>query len=409
MVRSTVLFVLVLAATPAATYTELQRLAERRASGVEALLEEVRRAFVFIGGGSGVVIHPSGLVLTNDHVAGESGRWSVRVDGRLLEADLVGTDPVGDLALLRLDGPGPFTYVQLGRSADLAIGDPVIAVGNPFGVAGRSGDPTVTFGLVTALNRFQDSYSDAIQTDAALNPGNSGGPLLDRHGRLVGINGRIDPRHGARANTGIGLAIPVDQIKRFLPLLAQARGQGVYHGVLRGLELDEEEADGIKDGAEVTSVAEDSEAERAGLQVGDRIIAIDGAPVPNAARFRGLLGTYPGMSWVELAVRGADAGERALGVVLQPLVPAAFAAEFRNEAGGRMVYVDKLTPGGAAERAGMQVGDRLVAVDGQPILHRVYLMVLLGTHLYLAGDRVPVVVERGGESVELQLTFDAAF
>ena len=136
-------------------------------------------------------------------------------------------------------------------------------------------------------------YSSAIITDAAVNPGNSGGPLLTTDGKLAGINGQIRSRTGARANTGIGLAIPANQIKRFLPLLETAEAGNVLHGFLKGIRFDTEEQDGLFNGAEVSAVRSASNADAAGLKAGDRIIAADGLPVHNSVRLTGLLRSYP--------------------------------------------------------------------------------------------------------------------
>ena len=141
------------------------------------LAERLARAYVFIGGGSGVLISADGLMLTNHHVAGASRRWQVRVGTQLYQADVLGSDPRGDIMLLQLRAARDLPFIAFADSDALVVGQRVIALGNPFGTAEATGEPTVTTGIISALHRFQGSYSDAIQTDAPINPGNSGGPL----------------------------------------------------------------------------------------------------------------------------------------------------------------------------------------------------------------------------------------
>jgi S1-C subfamily serine protease len=156
-------------------------------------------------------------------------------------------------------------------------------------------------GTISALHRFQGNYSDAIQTDSAINPGNSGGPLLTLDGKLIGITGQIMSRFGSKSNTGIGYAIPVDQILRFYPLLKQAGGKYVYHGMLPdGLtftgRLEDSQA------AVAAHIAAGSDAERAGFRAGDRIVSVDGKPVYNHARLLGIVRSYPENSELEIVV-----------------------------------------------------------------------------------------------------------
>jgi len=186
---------------------------------------KVSDAFVFIGGGSAVLISPDGWFLTNHHVGGtmDKGTTVWLSDGRSFRAKLVCTDPVGDLALFKLqDVKEKLPHVEFGDSDALEVGQYVVAVGNPFGLAttpapDRRRYPSVSLGVVSARHRYQQNYGDCIQTDAAVNPGNSGGPLVTLDGRLVGINGRIATRYMNRVNSGVGFAIAANQVKRFLP------------------------------------------------------------------------------------------------------------------------------------------------------------------------------------------------
>jgi S1-C subfamily serine protease len=228
--------------------------------------------------GSGFVIDDEGHIITNDHVVegGGGGDFAVRFgeDGQPVEAELLGTDPSVDLALLRVDpddvGDG-LQPLELGASEDLRPGDPAIAIGSPFGLEG-----TVTSGIVSALGRTIRapngfSISGAIQTDAAINPGNSGGPLLDERGRVIGVNSQIRTG-GGNANTGVGFAVPVDEIKRSLPALEKGEDpERAFLGVSSAPATD--------GGAEVGAVVPSSPASRAGLREGDTIVEIADQPV----------------------------------------------------------------------------------------------------------------------------------
>jgi S1-C subfamily serine protease len=226
--------------------------------------------------GSGFVIDDEGRIITNDHVVEGADEFRVRFgeDGEPIEAELLGTDPSVDLALLKVDPDDVGDQLQpleLGASEDLRPGDPAIAIGSPFGLEG-----TVTSGIVSALGRTITapngfSISGAVQTDAAINPGNSGGPLLDAEGRVIGVNSQIRT-DGRNANSGVGFAVPVDEIKRSLPALERGQEpERAFLGVRSGTA-----ADG---GAAVGAVTENGPADRAGLREGDRIVEIAGQPV----------------------------------------------------------------------------------------------------------------------------------
>jgi S1-C subfamily serine protease len=228
------------------------------------------------GTGSGFVIDDEGHIITNDHVveAGDGFRVRFGEDGKPIEAELLGADPSVDLALLKVD-PGDvgekLQPLELGASEDLRPGDPAIAIGSPFGLEG-----TVTSGIVSALGRTIQapngfSISGAIQTDAAINPGNSGGPLLDEQGRVIGVNSQIRTG-GGNANTGVGFAVPVDEIKRSLPALEKGEDpERAFLGVSSAPAPD--------GGAEVGAVVANSPASRAGFQEGDTIIEFADQPV----------------------------------------------------------------------------------------------------------------------------------
>jgi S1-C subfamily serine protease len=232
------------------------------------------------GGGSGFVFTPDGLILTNSHVVHDARRIEVTVaDGRSMPATAIGDDPASDLAVVRVDEPG-LAAAALGDSQQLRVGQVVLAIGNPFGF-----QSTVTAGVVSALGRSLRSYSgrlidDVIQTDAALNPGNSGGPLVDSAGRVVGVNtATILPAQGICFAIGINTAKFVasrllrdGRIRRsYIGVSAQT--VPIHRRVVRFYDLPKES------GVVVLSSAENSPAQRAGVHEGDVIVALEGHPV----------------------------------------------------------------------------------------------------------------------------------
>jgi serine protease Do len=241
----------------------------------------VRGGRVLDGGGSGVVITPDGFLLTSAHVVARSdarGRASF-ADGRDLEVEVVGADPLSDLAVLRASD-GALEPAGLGSAEELRVGQLVVAIGNPHGFAG-----SVTAGVVSALGRSLPTRSgsavrivdNVIQTDAALNPGNSGGALADSRGRVVGINTAI-------AGIGLGLAVPINAATRQIiaALMTEGRFRRAYIGIGAGerplpprlaRELGREQC------VEVIEVADDAPAARAGMRPGDLLLALDGEPI----------------------------------------------------------------------------------------------------------------------------------
>jgi S1-C subfamily serine protease len=243
------------------------------------------------GGGSAVVATPDGYLVTSAHVVG-SGSPGIRatfVDGREVEADVVGADPLSDLAVLRTRD-GAFDAAELGDADRLRVGQLVVAIGNPNGFAG-----SVTAGVVSALGRSLPTRSrsatriveNVIQTDAALNPGNSGGALADGRGRLIGINTAV-------AGIGLGLAVPINATTRSIlaSLIRDGRFRRAYIGIAGGTrplpprlarEL------GRPAGIEIVDIVEGSPATRAGLRQEDLIVELDGTPVADAGDLQRLM------------------------------------------------------------------------------------------------------------------------
>jgi S1-C subfamily serine protease len=277
-----------------ATLAEAQPAKERPPGSVADIAQRVRPAVVTIevrsdqgaGVGSGAVIDTEGHILTNEHVVTLGGIVSngqqitvVFNDGQRAEAKLVGSDPKSDLAVIKVDDGEASTVIQLGKSADLAVGDAVIAIGSPLGEI-----DTVTMGIVSALHRpvvageedGQPAVYDAIQTDAAINHGNSGGPLVDSTGALVGINTSIISTSAEGGSIGLGYAIPIDDAR---PIAQQLINSGKANHADLGVNAASVSAE-TADGARVQNVREGGAAAKAGIKqndvirkVGDRVIA----------------------------------------------------------------------------------------------------------------------------------------
>ncbi len=305
-------------------------------SGRIRLIQRVTPAVVSVmslrrpGGGSGVIIDERGTVLTNFHVVMGSlrgsrpGRMKCGLPGgRLVEARVVGIDPGGDLAVLRIHGRKgeKFPWAPLGSEEDLEPGDFVLAMGNPFLLA-TDFTPTVTLGIVSGLRRYLPGrkgmlvYPDCLQTDAAVNPGNSGGPLFDARGRVVGINGRISIGPRGRVNAGVGFAVSADLAKRFLPdLLA---GKVCAHGSLR---VDAREMEGER-GLLVAAIEEDGPAWKAGIREGDFLLGMEGRPFRGQNDLLQRVSSLPAGWGVSLTWRkGREKKARLSWVRLVPVVP----------------------------------------------------------------------------------------
>ncbi|NQV25803.1 MAG: trypsin-like peptidase domain-containing protein [Rhodopirellula sp.] len=245
------------------------------------------------GGGSGVVISADGYALSNFHVTSGSGNFMKcgLNDGVLYDAVIVGIDPTGDVALIKLLGRDDFPFATIGDSDKVQVGDWAYAIGNPFLLA-TDFHPTVTYGIVSGVHRYQYpagtflEYADCIQVDSSINPGNSGGPLFNDAGELIGINGRGSFEKRGRVNSGAGYAISINQIMHFLDHLRS--GRIVDHATLGATVTSDEDGRVV-----VASILESSEAYRRGLRRDDEIVSFAGRNIRSVNQFKNVLGIYP--------------------------------------------------------------------------------------------------------------------
>jgi Do/DeqQ family serine protease len=334
-----------------------------------------RRGYQVTSLGSGVIVSAEGYVLTNNHVVERGARFRVQLlDGREVGAKVIGTDPSSDLAVLKLDTKEKMPFVPPGRSDDLLIGETVIAIGNPFGLAN-----TVTTGVVSAIHRNfkagDRTLFDFIQTDASINPGNSGGPLLNIEGQLIGVNTAILGERSA----GIGFAIPIDRAKRIAEDLIQ-------HGEVRegysGLDVQDtpghEDDSGKKESARVlvAGVETGSPAANAGFRKGDVVESVDGHSVESAEEYRFRVRDLPigGTSRVEV-LRGNDRVVLTLRSVelspdkLDALVARRTGIELGEARiqGDRYVVAKAIRRGSPAARVGLVAGDVIREVNSREV------------------------------------------
>jgi serine protease Do len=342
--------------------------------------------------GSGVIVSSDGHVLTNNHVVENAQEIRVALgDRREFRARLIGTDPKTDLAVLRLPGSG-FPVLRMGDSDRVEVAEPVLAVGNPFGLG-----QTVTIGIVSALGRANvgiADYEDFIQTDAAINPGNSGGALVNGRAELIGINSAIFSQSGGYQ--GIGFAVPINMARTVMDQILKTgrvtRGtigvtvQEISGALARGLGLADSR------GVVVSDLVLTGPAARAGLVRGDVILRVGDRPVDDAGHFRNSVAILPVGSTVRLTLRKA-AGEHTvdvpvieqferperrvtrdpdaarndpLGMSITELTPdIARRLGLRSVTTG--VVVAELAPGGLAQEAGLRPGDVIQEVNRQPI------------------------------------------
>jgi serine protease Do len=344
--------------------------------------------------GSGFIIDPSGLIVTNNHVIEDADQISVTLnDGTSLPARLIGRDEKTDLALLKVTSRKPLPAARFGDSDKARIGDWVIAIGNPFGLGS-----TVTAGIVSARNRNIDAgpYDEFIQTDAPINRGNSGGPLFDMTGSVVGVNSAIYSPTGG--SVGIGFSIPSNMVR---DVIAQLRASGVvrrgYVGVnIQPVTDDIAEGMGLPSatGALISNVTPNGPAAKAGIKTGDIILGFDGKKVPDARMLsRIAAGTQIGKTVnvdvlrnrqrLTLRLTVQRLNETApkpvkapppkpkskmsqLGLSLSPLNSDA-RAEYRVPGGIQGVLVTDVAPDSPADEKNVRAGDVIVTVANEPV------------------------------------------
>ena len=369
-----------------------------------------------VSGGSGVIIDAAqGIIVTNNHVVENGTKFSVDLnDGRLFDAVLVGTDKATDLAVLKIEASG-LSQVESVDSDTLRTGDLAFAVGYPLGL-----DQTLTMGVISGLGRsgLGDAVEDYIQTDAAVNSGNSGGPLLDSRGRLIGINTSIlsgggDPFGLGGGNDGIAFAVPT-RIMDFV--VAQLRETGTVRrgriGAILGsltAERARERGLGIVRGAIVEDVAPGSAAEAAGLRRGDILTRIQDRPVSNAGSVQATVGiAAPGTTLETRYLREGREGRTRV-IVGESEIPAVLrgpdalmilGATLSPGKGTEGLTVMSVEAGSVAAQGDLRAGDVLMAVGGAGVAD------LAGAETALAGlsQAIGLTIRRDGETVDLTLT-----
>lgn len=342
-----------------------------------------------VGLGSGVFVSPDGYILTNNHVIADSDQLEIELsDGRRMSATIVGTDPETDLAVVKVEGSG-FEFASFGDSEAIQVGDWVLAIGSPFGL-----EQTVTAGIISAKHRVKgivgrgEGFEDFLQTDAAVNPGNSGGPLVNLRGEVVGINTAIESRSGG--SNGIGFAIPSAMAK---PIVESIIELGTVERGFLGAQLsDVNEATmqeyGLKvgQGALVRGVLEGQPAASGGLMPGDVVTAVDQRKIESSSMLRNYIASQRPGSVLRMQVnrngetvnlevalgrrsqealalfRGGDSG---IGAELEPLDERT-ARQLGYENLNAGLVVTGIERNSLAEQSGLAVGDVIVAVNGQP-------------------------------------------
>ncbi len=348
--------------------------------------------------GSGVIIDSSGLVLTNEHVISRASNVTITLeDRRTFVVDVVGADPAFDLAVLKVrNAPKDLPSVQIGTSSDLMIGETVVAIGNPFGLAN-----SVTTGVVSALHRSIEAedknYEDFVQTDAAINPGNSGGALLNVEGKLIGINTAIY----SSAN-GIGFAIPVDQA---MAVVEEVLRYGEVRTGFTGLFVVPSE----RGGAEVAFVVPDSPAASVGLARGDVITDVGGREIKDARTYRHVeRAMIPGRR-ARLTVR-RGAAERSVELTVTELERKTAVSLGRRRLGldvadkGDHLVVKRVAPRSHAAQVGIQPGDLLLSMGGHRLSGLKEFEALCAAVYDV--EAVTVVVGRRGRAYYVHLELD---
>ena len=382
------------------------------------------REFIQEGLGSGVIATPDGYIISNHHVVGEADDLEVILNsGERYRADLVGTDPRTDIAVIHIDAEHPLPCVDFGTSSDLRVGEWVLAIGSPFALS-----QTVTQGIVSFIGRSNVGLSDLenyIQTDAAINPGNSGGALVNLHGELVGINTAIASVTGGYQ--GVGFAIPVDIVLDVMNDLIDhgyvLRGwlgvgiQEVSPPLARQFDVPQEVVGGVL----ISDVVEGSPAEDAGLRRGDIVLELNGVHTTDVADFRSDIASAGPGSGVRLGIMrdgralevdvvlGQRPGDKAFGPREEdrPIDEAGWRIRTLEERRARElgepdlsgVEVLEVDPSGASGRAGLRAGDVIVEAGRQPV----ETVEDLRQRLADSGEEALLLVWRNGGTVYLVL------
>lgn len=410
---------------------------QKRASGQQQMPEMLRRFFEGMEDqlpmpesegeslGSGFVISRDGYILTNHHVVADATRIIVRMqDGSEKDAELIGSDPRSDLALLKIEGNG-LPVVSIGSSSKLKVGEWVLAIGAPFGF-----ESTVTAGIVSAKGRSlpSENYVPFIQTDVAINPGNSGGPLFNLDGEVIGINSQIVSRSGGFM--GLSFAIPIDLA---MEVVAQLKDKGrVSRGwlgvLIQPVDRELAESFGLKkpSGALVSQVMPDSPAEQAGFMVGDVVVSFNGQEIGQSGQLPQIVGLLaPGTRAEAEVVRNGKSktlkvtvgelpedldnpldptqpgksGTSTLGLKVEPLS----AEDLASLGVPQGVLVAEVSDGPAA-RAGIRRGDVLVSLDNKPVKDPKTLKKLVDD--LDDNSVVPVLIHRDGSPRFLALRLE---
>jgi serine protease Do len=379
--------------------------------------------------GSGVIVRSDGYILTNDHVVGGADKVRVRLrDGREFDGTVM-RDPLGDLALVKINATG-LPAIKMGDSNKVKPGQWVIAIGSPFGL-----DQTVTFGVVSAKGRheritdenIERRYSGLIQTDASINPGNSGGPLINIDGELIGINTLIRSNSLIAGNIGIGFAIPVNTAKYVMQQL-------IEHGkVVRGqigvgiddLKPSDAERYGVSEGALVKSVEVGQAADKAGIQVEDVIVEFDGKKISNSQDLVEIVqSTPPGKQVTVVVVRdkvrktlqltvgeapgveSVTASKEAptkLGFTVSNITPE-LANKYNIDKDVKGVVITKVTPGSSAAMSGLEPGLVITRVNNQPV--RNVTEFNAATKNLKSGDTIRLTVQTQKRKMLIEFTLD---
>ena len=360
--------------------------------------------------GSGVIVDAErGYILTNHHVVANADAIQISlIDGEILDAEIVGSDPATDIAVIKVEANG-LTDMPIGNSEGARVGDFVIAIGNPFGLG-----HTVTSGIISALSRTgisRDGYEDFIQTDASINPGNSGGALVNMKGELIGINSAIISRSGG--NVGIGFAVPTEiassimgQILDFGEIRRGLLGVGIQTidaEMAKALDAD------VESGALITNIVPESAAEEAGLEVGDIIVEVNDKKVDDASELRNMIGLMRTGDEVAIkyvrnsktrstnALLGEAQAEQLTGADIHPgLEGAVFAAASTTSDSG--VEVAEVTQGSPAAQRGLRPGDIITAVNRSRVRNLQDLAAIAENNRILF-----LLVQRGDRSLMLQI------